>query len=76
MLCNKITLDLKQGATPSLINKIIMTLDAMDGNLFKSYNYRNNKLYLKLGYHSEKCKEIKQSLMDIYNKHYTTKVLN
>ena len=76
MLCNKITLDLKQGANPSLINKIIMALSAMDDNLFKSYSYRNNKLYLTLGYRSEKCKEIQQTLMDIYDKHYATKILN
>ena len=76
MLCNKIKLDLKQGANPSLINKMIMSLSAMDDHLFKSYSYRNNKLYLTLGYRSEKCKEIQQTLMDIYDKHYATKILN
>jgi len=76
MLCNKITLNLKQGANPSILNAMLITLRGMDDHLFKSYSYRNKKLYLTLGYRSEKCKDIKQALMDVYNNYYTTKVLN
>lgn len=74
MLCNEIKLDLKQGANPSIINSMIMIIKMIDDQLFKSYRYKNKKLYLKLGYHSDKCNEIKQKLMNVYNRYYVSNI--